>query len=67
MQQLAGVIYNIGQHYRLVTSIRSANVSEQVGWVTLEIDGEEEEYSKALNYLRGIGVKVEPVEKNVIE
>jgi molybdopterin synthase sulfur carrier subunit len=61
------VIYNIGQHYRLVTNIRSANVSEQVGWVTLEIDGEEEEYTKALNYLREIGVKVEPVEKNVIE
>jgi hypothetical protein len=38
-----------------------------VGWVTLKIDGEEEEYSKALNYLKGVGVKVEPVEKNVIE
>jgi molybdopterin synthase sulfur carrier subunit len=61
------VIYNIGQHYRLVTNIRSANVSEQVGWVTLEIDGEEGEYAKALDYLREIGVKVEPVEKNVIE
>jgi len=33
----------------------------------LEIDGEEEEYSKTLNYLNKIGVIVEPVERNVIE
>ncbi len=61
------VIYNIGHRYRLVTNIRSANVSENVGWVTLEIDGEEEEYSKALCYLNEVGVTVKPVEKDVIE
>jgi molybdopterin synthase sulfur carrier subunit len=61
------VIYNIGQRYRLITNIRSANVSENVGWVTLEIDGEEEEYSKALCYLNEVGVTVKPVEKDVIE
>jgi sulfur-carrier protein len=61
------IIYNISHRFKVVTNIRSANVSENVGWVTLEIDGEEEEYLKALNYLREIGVKVEPVEKNIIE
>ena len=61
------VIYNIGHRFKIVTDIRSANVSENVGWVTLEIDGEEEEYLKALKYLNEIGVTVEPVERNVIE
>jgi len=61
------VIYNIGHRFKLVTNIRSANVSENVGWVTLEIDGEEIEYSKALNYLNEIGVTVEPIERNIIE
>jgi molybdopterin synthase sulfur carrier subunit len=61
------VIYNIGHRFNLVTNIRSANVTENVGWVTLEIDGEEEEYLKALNYLREMGVKVEPIERDVIE
>lgn len=60
------VIYNIGHLFKIVTNIRSANVTENVGWVTLEIDGEEEEYLKALEYLRTIGVKVEPVEKDVV-
>jgi molybdopterin synthase sulfur carrier subunit len=61
------IIYNIGHRFKVVTNIRSANVSENVGWVTLEIDGEEEEYLKALNYLNEIGVTVEPIERDVIE
>jgi sulfur-carrier protein len=61
------VIYNIGHRFNLVTNIRSANVTENVGWVTLEIDGEEEEYLKAVNYLREMGVKVEPIERDIIE
>ena len=61
------VIYNVSHRFKLITNIRSANVSENVGWVTLEIDGEEEEYLKALYYLNDIGVTVEPVERNIIE
>jgi molybdopterin synthase sulfur carrier subunit len=61
------VIYNIGHQFKVVTNIRSANVQENVGWVTLEIDGEEEEYLKAINYLNQIGVTVEPIERNIIE
>lgn len=61
------VIYNIGQRFKLVTNIRSANVSENVGWVTLEIDGDEAEYLKAIHYLNEIGVKIEPIERDVIE
>ncbi|NWF94278.1 MAG: NIL domain-containing protein [Syntrophaceae bacterium] len=61
------VIYHIGQRFNLVTNIRSANVTENTGWVTLEIDGEEEEYLKAVHYLNEIGVVVEPVERNIIE
>jgi len=61
------VIYNMGHRFKIVTNIRGANVSENVGWVTLEIDGEDEEYTKALHYLNQIGVIVEPVERDVIE
>jgi molybdopterin synthase sulfur carrier subunit len=61
------IIYNISHRFKVVTNIRSANVSENVGWVTLEIDGEEEEYLEAINYLNQIGVTVEPIERNIIE
>jgi hypothetical protein len=33
----------------------------------LEITGEEEEYRKAVEYLREIGVRVDPIEMDVIE
>jgi molybdopterin synthase sulfur carrier subunit len=61
------VIYNIDHRFRVVTNIRSANVLENAGWVTLEIDGEEDEYLKTLHYLNEMGVSVEPVERDVIE
>jgi molybdopterin synthase sulfur carrier subunit len=61
------VIYNIGHRFRVVTNIRSASVLESAGWVTLEIDGEEDEYLKALHYLNEMGVSVEPVERDIIE
>lgn len=61
------VIYNIGHRFKVVTNIRTANVSEHAGWVVLEIEGEEEEYRKAIDYLQKIGVKADPIEKNVIE
>ena len=42
------VICNLGRQFKLATNTRSANVSENVGWVTLEIDGQEREFSKPL-------------------
>jgi hypothetical protein len=35
--------------------------------VTAEILGEEEDYLEALNYLDEIGVKAEPVERDIIQ
>lgn len=60
------IIYTIGHKFDIITNIRGANVTETMGWVTLEIEGEEEEYQKALSYLKDIGVRVEPVEGDVI-
>ena len=34
------VIYKLGHDYKIVTSIRRADVREDTGWVILELDGE---------------------------
>lgn len=60
------IIYEIGRRFEIVTNIRAANVNENMGWVTLEIEGDDEEYLKAVNYLKEIGVRVEPVVGDVI-
>jgi ABC-type methionine transport system ATPase subunit len=61
------VVYNVGQMFKVITNIRAASVSEEVGIVALEITGEEEEYKRAVEYLRGTGVRVDPIEMDVIE
>jgi L-aspartate semialdehyde sulfurtransferase ferredoxin len=61
------VIYEIGQKFQVITNIRQASVTEEVGIVSLELVGDRAEIKKAIKWLEGLGVKVEPVEINVIE
>ena len=61
------IIYNIGQQFRVVTNIRRANVTEESGWVMLEIRGSSDEIERAIDYLKNINVQVEPVEGDVVQ
>jgi len=61
------VIYQLGQKFRVVTNIRGANISAEIGLVALEIEGAAAEVGAAVEWLREIGVRVEPIEKNLIE
>lgn len=61
------LIYEVGHRYKVVTNIRQASVSEEVGLVALELKGEREEIEKAIQFFIDKGVKVEPIEQDVIE
>lgn len=61
------IIYNIGQQYHVVTNIRRANVTEESGWVVLEMQGTSEHLELAIDYLKSINVQVEPVEGDVVQ
>jgi ABC-type methionine transport system ATPase subunit len=61
------IIYTVGKKFRVVTNIRSASVSDHIGIVGLELDGEQSEIDAAVKWIAEQGVKVEPIEKNVIE
>jgi len=61
------IIYQVGKKFRVVTNIRSASVSDHIGIVGLELDGEQGEIDSAVKWIAEQGVKVEPIEKNVIE
>lgn len=61
------IIYNIGQQYRVVTNIRRANVTEESGWVVLEMQGKSEHLELTIEYLKAISVQVEPVEGDVVQ
>ena len=61
------LVYEIGQKFQVITNIRQASVTEEIGIVSLELDGEREEIKKSIAWLEEQGVKVEPVEINTIE
>lgn len=61
------VIYQVGQKFRVITNIRQASVSEEIGLVALELEGEEGEIEKATKYMKRLGLKVESIEKDIVE
>jgi hypothetical protein len=60
------VIYNMGKQFHVVTNIRRANVTRDRGWVILEISGKEDEIEKAIAWSKDQGVRVDPIEGDVI-
>jgi len=61
------IIYQIGQEYKVVTSIRRADVRETTGWMDVEFSGEPDEIEHAIDGLRNKGLLVDPIELNVVE
>ncbi len=61
------VIWELGKNFDVVTNVRQVSVTDEVGLVSLSLEGEREEIKKAIGWLEGLGVKVEPVEINTIE
>src|SRR3989304_811705 len=61
------IIYQIGHKFQVVTNIRGASISDEIGIVALELEGESTEIEKAIEYMRDKGVTVEPIELDVVE
>lgn len=61
------IIYEIGKEYKVVTNIRKADVTEKTGWVDLELVGDSKEIEMAVESIKSKGVKVDPIERNIIE
>jgi len=60
------LIWQIGHKFNLVTNIRQASVTDEIGIVCLELDGERAEVKAAIKWLEKTGVSVEPVEISAI-
>lgn len=56
------LIYELGHKFKVVTNIRGATIKEDIGLVTLELTGDEDEIDAALDWIQSMGVKVEPIE-----
>jgi ABC-type methionine transport system ATPase subunit len=61
------LIWKLGHKFKVVTNIRQASVTDEIGIVCLELDGKRDEVNAAIRWLEKNGVNVEPVEISVIE
>lgn len=61
------ILYRLVKTFDVAFNIRGASVSENMGLVAIEFEGTTAQIERALQWLREIGVTVEPIEKNVIE
>jgi hypothetical protein len=61
------LIWKLGHKFPVVTNIRQASVTDEIGIVSLELDGKRRDIKAAIKWLEKLGVSVEPVEINVIE
>ena len=61
------IVWELGKKFEVVTNVRQASITDEVGLVSLSLSGERDEIKKAIAWLEEIGVKVEPVEINTIE
>jgi len=61
------IIYQLGYDFKVVTNIRRANIDEEIGWMVLELEGEMEEIERAMESLDKQGIKVDPIEGDVVE
>ena len=61
------VLWQLGNKFRVVTNVRQASVTDEIGVVCLELEGQRADIKTAIKWLERMGIKVEPVEINVIE
>ena len=61
------IIYNLSHKFDVVTNIRRADVTENKGWVILELEGEDNEIEQSIAWVISKGVRVDPVIGDIIE
>lgn len=61
------LLWQLAKKFEVVTNVRQASITDEIGLVCLELHGKRIEIKNAVKWLEKQGVKVEPVEINVIE
>lgn len=61
------LIYKMSKLFDVAFNIRTASISDDIGIIALELDGDDGEIAKALDFFKDEGVTVEPIELDIVE
>jgi ABC-type methionine transport system ATPase subunit len=60
------VLWQLSQAFDLIFNIRQADVSEGIGWIMAELEGDPQRLENGIKWLEERGVKVAPIEQDVV-
>ncbi|MBM2810250.1 MAG: FeS-binding protein [Chloroflexi bacterium] len=60
------LVWSLGKHFDVVTNIRGGEIAGDSGWLYIELTGEDDELDRALQWTMDKGVRVDPVEGDII-
>jgi L-aspartate semialdehyde sulfurtransferase ferredoxin len=61
------VIWQLGRDFDVITNIRRADITAEVAWTILEIEGEQADIDRGIQWVMDRGIRVDPVEDSIIE
>ena len=61
------IIWKLAKDFEVITNIRRADVTDERGWVILELEGDQDEIERGLDWVREQGVRVDSVYEDVVE
>jgi len=60
------VLCNVAKKFDVIFSIRRANVEAGAGWMDLEFTGDDAEIDRVIAYLQEQGLRVDPIEGDIV-
>jgi L-aspartate semialdehyde sulfurtransferase ferredoxin len=60
------VLCQVAKQFDVSFSIRRANVTHEAGWMDLQLDGSDAEIERVIAFLEERGVRVDPIEGDII-
>ncbi|MFQ5846495.1 MAG: NIL domain-containing protein [Candidatus Methylomirabilales bacterium] len=63
----APLLWQACERFDLVFNIRQADYTEGLGWLMAELEGEEEQLASGIRWLEEQGVRVGPIEQDVVQ
>ena len=61
------VLFRMARQFDVMPNIRRAKVSDTMGEIVVELEGDEENIRQGIQYLKDAGVEVEPLEEEFLE
>ena len=61
------IIHQMAQKFNVVFNLRRAKITEKVGQIVLELDGDASTLAKAVEWLKSQGLKVESITHDTLE